>query len=619
MTDAVISPPVADVRPLPTRAGRRFDVTSPEAKARVRSRYRGEARFKAYGLIALTTTTVFLVVLLADILTRGLPAFWQHSVVLDVPVKAEEIDPGNKRTELAEQAQRSRAERRSWIARQFFGPGPADHAADPLQPIRAGDYFGLARQALYDAFPGVEGRLPRRKLAGLLSTGAADGLREKVAADVGLIGTTVRTELLLSANADLYLKGDGTPFQTRQGRGVATPSGTTGEITLLTSANDFADDFVRIKIALGKRASDLRTEADRLERRAGDSEAERIKDLRADAAAMQARVDQVKGEEVLDDKMPSLLVAINGGLVKIEKLADSSISGQAIMPLASAAEAQPGTWELVTYVTPEGSRRVSDVEVAFLERLKSEGRIQRSFNWRFFAAGDSREPELAGIRGALVGTALTLLVTLLLSLPIGVLAAIYLEEFAPKNRATEIIEININNLAAVPSIVFGLLGLAVFLNFFGLPRSAPLVGGLVLALLVLPTIIIASRAALKAVPPSIKEAALGVGASHQQAVFHHVLPLAMPGIMTGTIIGMAHALGETAPLLMIGMVAFIVDVPGALTDAATVLPVQVYLWSDLPEPAFKSRTAAAIIVLLVFLFVMNGLAIYLRKKFERRW
>jgi phosphate transport system permease protein len=257
--------------------------------------------------------------------------------------------------------------------------------------------------------------------------------------------------------------------------------------------------------------------------------------------------------------------------------------------------------------------------VAFLEKLKADGRIERGFNWLFFASGDSREPELAGIRGALVGSALTLLVTLVLCLPIGVLAAIYLEEFASKNRVTDLIEININNLAAVPSIVFGLLGLAVFLNFFGLPRSAPLVGGLVLALLVLPTIIIAARAALKAVPPSIKEAALGVGASHQQAVFHHVLPLAMPGIMTGTIIGMAHALGETAPLLMIGMVAFIVDVPGAFTDAATVLPVQVYLWSDLPEPAFKAKTAAAIIVLLVFLFIMNGLAIYLRKKFERRW
>ena len=212
-----------------------------------------------------------------------------------------------------------------------------------------------------------------------------------------------------------------------------------------------------------------------------------------------------------------------------------------------------------------------------------------------------------------------MLVTLVTCLPIGVAAAIYLEEFAPKNRWTDVIEVNINNLAAVPSIIFGLLGLAIFLNFFGLPRSAPLVGGLVLALLVLPTIIIASRAALKAVPPSIREAALGVGASHQQAVFHHVLPLAMPGVLTGTIIGMAHALGESAPLLLIGMVAFIVDVPHGVTDAATVLPVQIYLWSDLPEVGFQAKTSAAIIVLLLFLLVMNGAAILLRKRFERRW
>ena len=222
---------------------------------------------------------------------------------------------------------------------------------------------------------------------------------------------------------------------------------------------------------------------------------------------------------------------------------------------------QPGTWQIVTYRTPEANRRVSDREVAWLERLRDKGVVESAFNWAFFTSGDSREPELAGIRGALVGSALTLLVTLISACRSASPAAIYLEEFAPKNRLTEIIEVNINNLAAVPSIVFGLLGLAIFLNFFGLPRSAPLVGGLVLALLVLPTIIIASRAALKAVPPSIKEAALGVGASHQQAIFHHVLPLAMPGIMTGTIIGMAHALGETAPLLMIGMVAFIVEVP----------------------------------------------------------
>ncbi|HEX6609850.1 MAG TPA: phosphate ABC transporter permease PstA, partial [Hyphomicrobiaceae bacterium] len=295
------------------------------------------------------------------------------------------------------------------------------------------------------------------------------------------------------------------------------------------------------------------------------------------------------------------------------------VSGDVLLPLSSANPAEPGAWRVVTYLTPESNRKVSDQDVAFLERFRELGAVHRDFNWLFFTSGDSREPELAGIRGALVGTALTLLVTLALCVPIGVLAAVYLEEFAPKNKLTALIEVNINNLAAVPSIVFGLLGLAVFLNFFALPRSAPLVGGLVLALLVLPTLIIAARAALKAVPPSIKEAALGVGASHQQAVFHHVLPLAMPGIMTGTIIGMAHALGETAPLLMIGMIAFIVDVPTGLTDAATVLPVQIYLWSDLPEVAFQSKTAAAIIVLLLFLFVMNGMAIWLRKKFERRW
>jgi phosphate transport system permease protein len=596
-----------------------LDLTSKEAQARVRRRYLAESRFKMYGLVALTLTTLFLVVLIADILYRGLPAFWQYSVVLDVPVKAEEIDPDNKRTELARQAAELRSQQRSWLGRWFLGRNDADRAPDPLQPIRAGDYFDLARQALYDAFPSVEGRRERRMLQGLLSTGAADPLRERSAADVGLVGQTVRVPLRLSANADLFLKGEGAAIERRNGIGVATPSGTTGDITILTSANDFADFLTRARVELSLRANALRAEADRLERRAGAAQADRVKELRADADALQARVDQVKGEAELDDKMPSQLVAINGGLVKIEKLGDSNVSGRVILPLASTAETQPKTWTIVTYLTPESLRRLSDPEVAFLERLRADGRIERGFNWLFFASGDSREPELAGIRGALVGTALTLLVTLLLSLPIGVLAAIYLEEFAPKNRATDLIEININNLAAVPSIVFGLLGLAVFLNFFGLPRSAPLVGGLVLALLVLPTIIIAARAALKAVPPSIKEAALGVGASHQQAVFHHVLPLAMPGIMTGTIIGMAHALGETAPLLMIGMVAFIVDVPQALTDAATVLPVQVYLWSDLPEPAFKAKTAAAIIVLLVFLFLMNGLAIYLRKKFERRW
>ena len=268
---------------------------------------------------------------------------------------------------------------------------------------------------------------------------------------------------------------------------------------------------------------------------------------------------------------------------------------------------------------PESDRRVSDMQIAWFERLKQRGLIETTFNWTLFTEGDSREPELAGILGALSGSFYTMVVTLLLSWPLAVGAAIYLEEFAPKNRWTEIIEVNINNLAAVPSIVFGLLGLAVFLNFFGLPRSAPVAGGMVLALMTLPTIIIASRASLKSIPPSIREAALGLGATPLQVVFHYVLPLAMPGVLTGTIIGMAQALGETAPLLMIGMVAFIVDIPGGFTDPATVMPVQVYLWSDAPERAFIERASAAILVLLGFLVMMNAAAVYLRRKFEKNW
>ena len=268
---------------------------------------------------------------------------------------------------------------------------------------------------------------------------------------------------------------------------------------------------------------------------------------------------------------------------------------------------------------PASDRRVNDQMIAWIDRLESQGLVKTKFNTGFFTNGDSREPELAGIGGAVAGSFYTLLVTLALSFPIGVAAAIYLEEFAPKNRLTDLIEVNINNLAAVPSIVFGLLGLAMFINLFGLPRSAPLVGGLVLTLMTLPTIIIASRAALKSVPPSIREAALGVGASKMQTMFHHVLPLAMPGMLTGTIIGMAQALGETAPLLMIGMVAFIVDIPGGPLDPSTVLPVQVYLWADSPERAFVERTSAAIIVLLAFLIAMNTFAVIMRKRFERRW
>lgn len=263
--------------------------------------------------------------------------------------------------------------------------------------------------------------------------------------------------------------------------------------------------------------------------------------------------------------------------------------------------------------------KISVRQKEWLSALKSSGDIRRAFNMHFFSSGDSREPEMAGFAGSIAGSLITLLVCMLAALPLGVLAAMYLEEFASRNRVTEWIEISINNLAAVPSIVFGLLGLAVYINLFGMPRSAPLVGGLTLALMILPTIIITTRASLRAVPDSIRDAARGLGASPLQVVLHHTFPLAMPGVMTGTILGLARAMGESAPLLMIGMVAFVVDIPRDAFDAATAMPVQIYLWATSPEPSFVEKTAAGILVLLVLLIALNSIAIWLRKKFEHKW
>ncbi len=336
-------------------------------------------------------------------------------------------------------------------------------------------------------------------------------------------------------------------------------------------------------------------------------------------AALKAKFPEVEGRAGVRDLMrlvsSSASFDLQHGVVEDPALIGTT---QEVWLLASDAVdlLQKGKIERTL---PEAERPLNDAQLAWTDKLRSENALALKFNKTFVTGGDSREPEKAGIWGAVAGSFFTLVLTLLLSFPIGVATAIYLEEFARRNRWTDIIEVNINNLAAVPSIVFGLLGLAVFIGFFGLPRSSPLVGALVLTLLTLPTIIIASRAALKAVPPSIREAALGMGASKIQTVTHHVLPHAMPGMLTGTIIGMARALGESAPLLMIGMVAFIVDVPKGITDAATALPVQVYLWSDSPERGFVEKTSGAIIVLLAFLVVMNTTAVILRKRFERRW
>ncbi len=269
--------------------------------------------------------------------------------------------------------------------------------------------------------------------------------------------------------------------------------------------------------------------------------------------------------------------------------------------------------------TPESDRRINDKTIEFVDILNDASLISYEFSDYLFTGSASRDAEIAGIKGALLGSIWTLSVCLLIAFPLGVASAVYLEEIAPKNRITELIEININNLAAVPSVVFGIMGLAIFIIVFGLPRSIPLVGGIVLALMTLPTIIISSRAAIRAVPPSIRDAALGIGASKMQTILHHVIPPAMPGMLTGTIIGMAQALGETAPLLMIGMVAFIVDVPGGVMEPATALPVQIFMWADFAERMFIQKTSAAIIVLLAFLIAMNAGAIILRKKLERRW
>jgi phosphate transport system permease protein len=334
--------------------------------------------------------------------------------------------------------------------------------------------------------------------------------------------------------------------------------------------------------------------------------------------SMRALFPEVKGA---DERALLHILSSNAPfIVQNRVVADPSLIGRTIsMTIPTSDPFDQFNKGVIPRDVPESERRVNDKQVVWFDRLAAEGRVSTPFNWGLFFNADSRLPEMAGLAGAIVGSFYALLVCFLISFPVGVAAAVYLEEFAPKNRWTDVIEVNINNLAAVPSVVFGLLGLAVFLQFFGLPRSAPLVGGMVLSLITLPTIIITTRVALKAVPPSIREAALGIGASRHEMVMHHVLPLAIPGILTGTIIGRAQALGETAPLLLVGMNAFITSPPGGIFEASTGLPTQIYIWADSPERGFVARTSAAILVLLMFLIFMNAIAIYLRQRLERTW
>ena len=337
-----------------------------------------------------------------------------------------------------------------------------------------------------------------------------------------------------------------------------------------------------------------------------------------DALVKQLGIDATK--RPLVKQATDMVSASSRTLLRDMVVADPSIVGKTIpVTLLAEANIDSANKGQIDLKVEESKRKVKDQQVTWMNELASAGVLKKSFNTGIFTFGASSRPEAAGVGVAALGSFYMMLIVLLLSLPIGVAASIYLEEFAPKNRLTDLIEVNINNLAAVPSIVYGLLGLAVFINFAGMPRSAAVVGGFVLTLMTLPTIIIATRAALKAVPPSIRSAALGLGASKMQTIFHHVLPLAMPGILTGTIIGLAHALGETAPLLLIGMVAFVVDYPGSPMEPSTALPVQIYMWANEAERAFVERTSGAIIILLIFLVVMNLGAILLRRRFERRW
>ena len=316
------------------------------------------------------------------------------------------------------------------------------------------------------------------------------------------------------------------------------------------------------------------------------------------------------------------IVSVSGATNRVRQMVyqDPGLVGQTItLEVPTSDDVDQLLKGYIDREVQEDRRKLSNQQINWVDALVEAGEMRAQFNWAFFTGTDSRDPELAGIAGAVAGSFMALMVVFIVAVPIGIGAAVYLEEFAPENLFTDIVEININNLAAVPSIIFGLLGLAVFLNFFGMPRSAPLVGGLVLALMTLPTIIIATRSALRAVSPSIVDGALSLGASKTQAVFHHKVPLAAPGILTGTIIGIAQALGETAPLLMIGMVAFVTEIPTSVTEPASALPVQIFLWADSAERAWAERTSAAIIALLVVLISMNALAIFLRSKLEKRW
>ncbi|MEQ9507344.1 MAG: phosphate ABC transporter permease PstA [Hyphomonas sp.] len=435
-------------------------------------------------------------------------------------------------------------------------------------------FYSLVRDNLLATFPEAQAdRESRRELSDFATRLAVLPTARMVARNPELVGGAITLTAPLNDDLDLYLKGQG--VRERKVKAGTVSVGQAGEDGLyaLTGAGAFDPLLAALVVATD--------------------------DLADDASA--------PGVLLTAGVSTGRLTNITSASARLELL-----TGQA----QDFANARPVARIIVS---PEAERTVSDHQIAWTLALKAMGRVDRVLRTTLLTNSDSTYPELAGGLSAIVGSLLTMLVTALVAMPIGILAAVYLEEFAPRNRITEFIEVNINNLAAVPSIVFGLLGAALYINFLGMPRSAPLVGGLVLALMTFPVVIIASRAALKAVPPSVRSGALAVGASQMQTVFHHVVPLAAPGMLTGAILGMARALGETAPLLLIGMVAFVGDVPKGPMDESTVMPVLIFSWSNNAERAWEPLTAALIVILLAFLLLMNGLVVFLRRKYERRW
>jgi len=538
-----------------------YDWTSEQSRRRVRRRYAADRRLQALGLGAIGIALLLLGTLFVSIISSGYKAFVQTHVQLEVFVDPSVVDAENPRD---------------------------------------GNFRKLVRDSFYARFPDVTDPADQRDLREILSSSAHINLRNYVVSNPDLIGTTTTVKVPVSDPFDqLYKNVIPRRIEALSWQEENAFEAYIVERGLVTTRN--GESLVRLDVFLDPSTLDPQDPS------AGDYRGMLSEAMRALIPARAIR-DPIK--VLSDDAVTKLrdFVAANpervGGVVEDFEA-----------PLAEDY-ATLARGEEPTILNPRFS---SAEEFDWFDSLIERGLISSPFNWALITNGDSRFPEQAGLAGAIVGSALTLLVTLLISFPVGVAAAVYLEEFAPKNRTTDLIEVNINNLAAVPSVVFGLLGLALFLGTFGMPRSTPLVGGMVLSLMTLPTIIIATRAALKAVPPSIREAALGVGASKHQVIMHHVLPLAMPGILTGTIIGLAQALGETAPLLLVGMNAFITTPPSGILDPATALPAQIYSWADSPERGFTSRTSAAILVLLTFLILMNAVAIILRQRLERKW